>query len=105
MWIVVHERTGEIGLAMAIGARRAQIVAWYLAEAATISLVGGLGGVLVGAGGAGLLGFIFPSLSLRTPAWIVASALTTALVVGLTAGIAPAVRAARLDPVQALRAE
>lgn len=105
MWIVVYERTGEIGLTMAIGARRTQIVAWYLAEAAAISLIGGLGGVLVGAGGAGLLGLFFPALSLRTPLWIVASALGTALLVGLTAGIVPAFRAARLDPVQALRAE
>jgi len=105
MWIVVYERTGEIGLAMAIGARRLQIVAWYLAEAAAISLLGGLGGVLVGAGGAGLLGLFFPALSLRTPLWIVASALGTALLVGLTAGIVPACRAARLDPVQALRDE
>lgn len=105
MWIVVHERTGEIGVAMAIGARRMQIVAWYMAEAAAIAVLGGLGGVLVGAGGAGLLELFFPALSLSTPAWIVAAALATALGVGLAAGILPAFRAARLDPIQALRAE
>ncbi len=105
MWIVVHERTAEIGLAMAVGARRRQIVIWYLAEAAAISLLGGLGGVVLGAAGAWTLGVVFPALSLRTPAWIVVSAVGTALGVGLGAGILPALRAARLEPLQALRAQ
>ena len=105
MWIVVHERTAEIGLSMAIGAKRRQIVAWYLVEAATISLLGGTGGIVVGAGLAWLLSQVLPGLAVQTPAWIVAAAVATAIVVGLAAGILPALRAARLDPVEALRAE
>lgn len=105
MWIVVHERTAEIGLSMAIGARRRQIVAWYLAEAAAISTLGGLGGVAAGGSAAWLLSQLLPGLAVQTPVWIVGAALATALAVGLLAGILPAVRAARLDPVEALRAE
>jgi putative ABC transport system permease protein len=105
MWIVVHERTGEIGLAMAVGARRSQIVFWYLAEAASTSLLGGIGGVALGSGVASILGLVVPGLAVHTPAWVVLAALGCALGVGLLAGILPAVRAARLDPVEALHAE
>jgi len=90
---------------MAVGARRSQIALWYLAEAAAISLLGGLGGILLGGVGAALLGSVVPGLAVHTPSWVVMAALGCALCVGLAAGLLPALRAARLDPVQALRAE
>ena len=105
MWIVVHERTAEIGLAMAVGARRRQILVWYLGEAGATALVGGVAGLLWGAGVGRVLAALVPALATSTPPWIVAAALATALGVGLAAGILPAMRAARLDPVEALRAE
>jgi putative ABC transport system permease protein len=105
MWIVVHERTAEIGLSMAVGAKRRQILVWYLAEAAATSLAGGAAGLAAGAAGAKVLAALLPGLATATPPWIIAAALATALAVGLAAGILPALRAARLDPVEALHAE
>jgi putative ABC transport system permease protein len=105
MWIVVQERVSEIGLVKALGARRSQILAWYLFEAAVTALVGGVAGLFVGMGGSWLLARIVPGLSTVTPASVVLAALGMALGVGLCAGVAPAMRAARMDPVEALRAE
>jgi putative ABC transport system permease protein len=105
MWIVVRERTHEIGLAMAVGARRRQILVWYLAEAGATALLGGLAGLVLGMAGSAVLARVLPGLATSTPPYIVASALVMALVVGLASGILPAVRAARMDPVDALRTE
>lgn len=105
MWIVVQERVNEIGLVKALGARRSQIVTWYLFEAAVTALVGGIGGLIFGIGGAELLHRIVPGLETFTPPGLVILALLTAVSVGLAAGVAPAIRAARLDPVAALRGE
>lgn len=105
MWIVVQERVSEIGLVKALGARRSQILAWYLFEAALTAFAGGLGGLLAGLGGAWLLGNFVPGLEAYTPPGVVAAALAMAIGVGLAAGVAPALRAARLDPVDALRGE
>jgi putative ABC transport system permease protein len=105
MWIVVQERVNEIGLVKAIGAHRHQILVWYLFEAAITALAGGVAGLLFGMGGAWLLQAIVPGLSVYVPLWIVLAALAMALGVGLAAGVAPARKAADLDPVEALRAE
>jgi putative ABC transport system permease protein len=105
MWIVVHERVSEIGLVKALGARRSQIVTWYRFEAAVTSLAGGLAGLLSGVGGAWLLARVVPGLESYTPFSIVVAAVVMATGVGLAAGVAPAIRAARLDPVEVLRAE
>jgi len=105
MWIVVQERVAEIGLVKALGARRSQILAWYLFEAAVTALAGGVAGLFVGMGGSWLIARIVPGLSTATPASVVLAALGMALGVGLSAGVAPAMRAARMDPVEALRAE
>ncbi len=105
MWIVVRERTTEIGLVKAIGARRGQILAWYLAEAAVTALAGGIGGLALGVGGAALLTAAVPGLQSHTSPLVVAGALAVACTVGIASGVAPALQAARLDPVQALRGE
>jgi putative ABC transport system permease protein len=105
LWIVVQERVQEIGLVKALGATRSQIVWWYLFEAILTSAVGGVAGLLVGAGGAAALGLLVPALESYTPPAIIVASLVMALGVGVLAGVAPALRAARLDPVEALRAE
>jgi putative ABC transport system permease protein len=105
LWVSVHERTGEIGLALAIGATRGQILTMFLAEAATLSTLGGIIGVLVGIGGARALQMALPGLPAQTIPEMVALALGVSFAVGLLAGVIPAVRASRLDPVEALRAE
>lgn len=105
MWIVVRERTAEIGLVKAIGARRGQILAWYLAEAAVTALTGGIGGLLLGGGGAALLALAIPGMQSHTSPLLMLGALAMALTVGIASGVAPAMQAASLDPVQALRGE
>jgi putative ABC transport system permease protein len=105
MWIVVNERETEIGLVKAIGASRRQILRWYLFEAAVVALGGGLLGLLAGWAGGRLLAALIPGISTSTPTGVVVAALLTALSVGLLAGIGPAIRAARLDPLGALRGE
>lgn len=105
MWIVVRERTAEIGLVKALGARRGQILAWYLAEAAATALAGGAAGLLLGVGGAVMLAAAVPGLQSHTSPLLVLGALAMALTVGVASGVAPALQAARLDPVQALRGE
>lgn len=105
MWIVVRERTAEIGLVKAIGARRGQILAWYLAEAAVTALAGGVGGLVLGVGGATLLVAAVPGMQSHTSPLLVLGALAMACAVGIASGVAPAMQAARLDPVQALRGE
>jgi len=105
MWISVHERTAEIGLAKAIGATRRQILLLYLAEASFLSLGGGALGLAAGIGIAQLLRLAVPGLPVHTPFLYVLLAIGVSLAVGLLSGILPARRAASLDPVEALAAE
>jgi putative ABC transport system permease protein len=105
MWIVVHERVNEIGLVKAIGATRGQILAWYLFESALTALVGGIAGLVIGLSGAWLLAAVVPGIESLTSPLMILQAIVMALVVGVGAGVAPAMKAASLDPVDALRAE
>ena len=105
MWIAVGERTQEIGLARAIGATRRQVQILFLTEAAALATLGGALGILGGMGTAALLRLIIPGLPIRTPLLFVVLAVVTSTVTGLLSGVLPARRAARLDPIEALRTE
>jgi putative ABC transport system permease protein len=105
MIISVTERTREIGVRLAIGARRVEVLRQFLLEAAILAGTGGLVGVAV-AGTLGLLAtLVAPTFPAIPPFWAVASGLGTSVVVGVAAGYLPARRAAALDPVEALRYE
>ena len=105
MTIAISERTGEIGLLRALGAEGGQILGLFLGEAAVLAGLGGVLGLLLGIGGAQLLTFAMPALPVHTPWIYVVIAEALAVFIGLIAGVAPAQRAAHLDPVEALRAE
>ncbi|MFZ0468526.1 MAG: ABC transporter permease [Thiogranum sp.] len=105
MTIAVNERTSEIGLIRALGARRSQVLSLFLGEAIVLAAVGGIAGLLLGVGIANLLHLALPALPVHTPWVFVVTAETVAMLIGLAAGVLPAQRAARLDPVEALRAE
>jgi putative ABC transport system permease protein len=105
MWISVHERTGEIGLLSAIGVERSTIQQLFLLEATLLALTGGAMGLATGFGLAWLLRELVPGLPLTTPVEAVLAALAMSLIVGVVSGVAPARRAAGLDPIEALRAE
>lgn len=105
MTIAVNERTPEIGLLRAIGADRKQILWIFIGEAMVLAGIGGLIGLILGAGIAWLLGEFVPALPTHTP-WIYAAyAEVLAIGIGLLAGVLPARHAAGLNPVEALRAE
>ena len=105
MWISVNERTSEIGLCRAVGATTGQILALFLGEAALLALAGGVAGVALGLGSGALLRAFLPGLPFHTPPEFMAAAIVLSTAIGLASGALPARRAARLDPVMALRAE
>jgi putative ABC transport system permease protein len=102
MLVSVTERTREIGLRKALGARRNDILKQFLFEAVILSLVGGIIGILLGLGASYILAQFF--ISEVTP-WSVILAFGFSVAVGVIFGIAPAYRASRLSPIDALRYE
>ena len=104
-FISVTERTREIGLRLAVGARRAQVLRQFLIEAAVLSGIGGAGGVGVALAIGAMLTLLVSGFSAVAPFWAVAAALASSVGVGIVAGYWPARRAAALDPVEALRYE
>lgn len=105
MLVSVTERTREIGIRKAVGARRRDIVAQFLTEAVVLTTLGGLLGMAFGwlvSLGSGL---VFPSLPTAVPLWAAALGIVVSVGVGLFFGVWPATKAARLDPVVALRYE
>lgn len=105
MTISVAERTSEIGLLRALGARHGQILSLFLGEAIILSAVGGAAGLLIGVGFGQFLHWVVPALPVHTPWHYVLIAEVTAVFIGLAAGVIPARHAARLNPVDALRDE
>lgn len=105
MTIAVNERKSEIGLLRALGAGRRQILALFIGEAIVLASLGGLAGLAAGTGGAWLLGVVVPALPTHTSWRYVLLAEVLAALIGLAAGVLPARHAARLDPIEALRAE
>jgi putative ABC transport system permease protein len=104
MLMIVSERTREIGLRKALGAKKRDIVWQVLTESTTLSMVGGLIGTLLGFGAAMLVAALTP-LPARIEPWSVPLGLGMTAVVGMFFGLYPALRAASLDPIEALRKE
>jgi putative ABC transport system permease protein len=104
MLVSVRERTREIGIRKAIGARGSDILAQFLVEALTLSLLGGLLGVALGLGVSALIARVAGWTFAFTPATL-AAAVVSSLLVGVVFGVWPARQAARLDPIAALRYE
>ncbi len=103
MLVAVTERTKEIGIRKSLGARQSDILKQFLLEAATLSAIGGIIGLII----AELLGFIITKFVFQTsiPLWSIVLAIGVSAIVGMLAGLFPAWKAARLDPIEALRAD
>ncbi|MEO7969978.1 MAG: ABC transporter permease [bacterium] len=105
MLVSVTERTKEIGVRKALGARRKDIVRQFLFEAMTLTFLGGILGVILAVGISRLVMLFIPSLPASIPSWAVVSGLTVSVGVGLIFGVWPARKASRLDPIECLRYE
>jgi putative ABC transport system permease protein len=105
MLVTVTERTREIGLRMAVGAARRDVLEQFLAEAMLISVAGGAIGILIGVAVPVLVNFLVPEVRIPISVWSVVVAFAVSMLVGLVFGIVPANRAARLNPTEALRYE
>jgi putative ABC transport system permease protein len=105
MHIAVTERVAEIGLLTALGATRARVRILFLMESTVLATLGGAGGLATGAGIAWLLKYLAVGLPVHVPWNYALSALGVSVLIGLAAGVIPAMRAARLNPIEALRAE
>jgi putative ABC transport system permease protein len=105
MLVSVTERTYEIGIRKALGARRFDILVQFLLEAASLTGLGGLAGILFGWTISLVSRLVFTSIPARVPLWSAVLGIVVSVGVGLFFGIWPANKAARLDPVVALRYE
>ena len=105
MLMSVTQRTREIGVRKAIGARRSDVIWQFLTEAIVLTGSGGVIGVLAGGGISLLINLTIPSLPSYVPLWAIVMAVAVSMSVGLFFGMYPAIKAARLDPVEALRYE
>lgn len=104
MLVSVTERTREIGVRMAVGATESDVQQQFLVEAVTLSMIGGIAGIIAGVAGSAMIANLFGWPTLVSPAAIVTAAMFSA-VVGVFFGFYPARKAAQLDPIEALRYE
>jgi putative ABC transport system permease protein len=105
MLVSVTERTREIGVRKAIGAKRRDIVNQFLFEAMTLTCLGGILGVALAIGVSYIIMFFLPSIPATIPAWAVVTGVTVSIAIGLIFGVWPARKASRLDPIECLRYE
>src|SRR5262245_38838003 len=105
MLVSVKERTPEIGVRKAIGARARDITTQFLCEAMTLTFLGGFAGVVLAIVASQVIMFFVPSLPAQVPIWAVVTGLVVSIAVGLVFGVWPARKASRLDPVECLRYE
>jgi putative ABC transport system permease protein len=105
MLVSVTERTREIGVRKALGARRRDIIGQFLIEAVTLTGVGGVLGIIIAVLITLVMGKLVPALPSAVPAWALGTGFSVSVAVGVFFGVWPAVKAAQLDPVEALRYE
>src|ERR1039458_3696198 len=105
MLVSVTERTREIGVRKAVGARKRDIVGQFLVEAMTLTGAGGMLGIVIAVLITMLVGALVPSLPSKVPAWALITGFSVSVVIGVFFGVWPAMKAAQLDPVEALRYE
>ena len=105
MLVSVTERTREIGVRKAVGARKRDIIGQFLIEAMTLTGVGGVLGIAIAVLITLLVGVLVPSLPSKVPTWALVTGFSVSVAVGVFFGVWPAVKAAQLDPVEALRYE
>ena len=105
MLVSVTERTREIGIRKAIGAKRKDIVSQFLFEAMTLTFLGGILGVLLAVAASYILMFFVPAIPASIPMWAVTAGVMVSIGVGLIFGVWPARKASRLDPIECLRYE
>ena len=105
MLVSVTERTREIGIRMAVGARQSDIMTQFLIESITVCIIGGLMGVVFSVGLGWILGIVMPSIPLSFSAVSILVAVLTSSIIGVVFGFMPARSAARLNPIEALARE
>ena len=105
MLVSVTERTREIGLRKAVGAKRQDIILQFLCEAMTLTTLGGLIGILLSVLGSYVLAYALPTLPATIPLWALTAGFVVSVSIGLIFGVFPAFKAASLDPIESLRWE